>query len=102
MDKVFLNIGRYGNTSAASVPIAIAEAVDEGRIKQGDRVVMVAFGAGGTSAAIALQWTADPADRKRAEGIGAGAVRIVTPAIEPMNPYPPELEGLGEAAVVAG
>jgi 3-oxoacyl-[acyl-carrier-protein] synthase-3 len=98
MDKVFLNIARYGNTSAASVPIALVEAVDEGRIKKGDRVVMVAFGAGGTSAAIAIEWTADPADRNRAEGIGADAVRITVPDIEPASPYPPELDGLGEAA----
>jgi 3-oxoacyl-[acyl-carrier-protein] synthase-3 len=98
MEKVFVNIGSYGNTSAASVPIAIAEAVEAGRIKPGDRVVMVAFGAGGTSAAIAIQWTADPAAGKRADGIGADAVTIVTPEIQPANPYPPELEGLGEVA----
>jgi 3-oxoacyl-[acyl-carrier-protein] synthase-3 len=98
MEKVFVNIGSYGNTSAASVPIAIVEAVEAGRIKPGDRVVMVAFGAGGTSAAIAIQWTADPANGKRAQGIGAGAVKIVVPEIQPANAYPPELEGLGDAA----
>ena len=70
MERVFVNIDRYGNTSAASVPIALVEAVSEGRIKQGDRIVLVAFGAGGTSGAIALQWTADPADRLRADAIG--------------------------------
>jgi 3-oxoacyl-[acyl-carrier-protein] synthase-3 len=98
MEKVFVNIGSYGNTSAASVPIAIAEAVEAGRIKPGDRVVMVAFGAGGTSAAIAIQWTADPANGERAGGIGADAVTIVTPEIQQTNPYPAELEGLGEVA----
>ena len=46
MDKMFVNVDRYGNTSAASVPIALAEAVDSGRIKIGDKVVLVAFGAG--------------------------------------------------------
>ncbi len=61
MDKMFVNLDRYGNTSAASVPIALAEAVNSGRIKQGDRIVMVAFGAGFTSGAITLEWTADPA-----------------------------------------
>jgi len=60
MDKMFVNLDRYGNTSAASVGIALAEAVDSGRIKIGDKIVLVAFGAGLTSGGIALQWTADP------------------------------------------
>jgi len=46
MEKVMVNIDKYGNTSAASVPIALAEAVKTGRIKEGDIVVLVAFGAG--------------------------------------------------------
>ena len=48
MERMFVNLDRYGNTSAASVPIALAEAVDEGRVKVGDRIVLVAFGAGFT------------------------------------------------------
>jgi hypothetical protein len=43
------------------VPIALAEAVNEGRVKVGDRIVFVAFGAGFTSGAVAVEWTADPA-----------------------------------------
>jgi 3-oxoacyl-[acyl-carrier-protein] synthase III len=66
MDKMFVNVDRYGNTSAASVGIALAEAVDSGRIKVGDKIVLVAFGAGLTSGAIALEWTADPAHGARA------------------------------------
>jgi 3-oxoacyl-[acyl-carrier-protein] synthase III len=69
MEKMFVNVDRYGNTSAASVPIALAEAVDSGRIKIGDKVVLVAFGAGLTSGGIALQWTADPLLGKRAESV---------------------------------
>jgi 3-oxoacyl-[acyl-carrier-protein] synthase-3 len=61
MDRMYVNLDRYGNTSAASVPIALAEAVNEGRLKVGDHVVLVAFGAGFTSGAVAIQWTADPA-----------------------------------------
>ena len=61
MDRFFVNVDRYGNTSAASVPIALAEAVNSGRVKQGDKLVLVAFGAGFTSGAVALEWTADPA-----------------------------------------
>jgi len=45
-EKVFINIGEYGNTSAASVPIAFDECVRTGRIKRGDIVILVAFGAG--------------------------------------------------------
>ncbi len=61
MDKMYVNLDRYGNTSAASVPIALAEAVNEGRVKVGDNIVIVAFGAGFTSGAVAIRWTADPA-----------------------------------------
>ena len=61
MEKMFVNLDRYGNTSAASIPIALAEAVDSGRVKVGDHIVIVAFGAGFTSGAVAIEWTADPA-----------------------------------------
>ena len=61
MDKMFVNLDKYGNTSAASVPIALAEAVNEGRVKVGDNIVIVAFGAGFTSGAVTINWTADPA-----------------------------------------
>ena len=71
MDKMFVNLDKYGNTSAASVPIALAEAVNEGRVKVGDNITIVAFGAGFTSGAVTINWTADPA-RGRA---GDAAVR---------------------------
>ncbi len=51
LEKVFMNVDRYGNTSAASVPIALCEALDEGRARPGDTLAMVAFGAGLTWAA---------------------------------------------------
>jgi 3-oxoacyl-[acyl-carrier-protein] synthase-3 len=60
-EKTYVNIEKYGNTSAASVPMALAEAVAAGRIKPGDRVLMVAFGAGYTAGAALVEWTADPA-----------------------------------------
>lgn len=56
MDKVYVNLERYGNTSAASIPIALCEAVKQGLIKQGDNVVLVAFGAGFTAASALLRW----------------------------------------------
>jgi 3-oxoacyl-[acyl-carrier-protein] synthase-3 len=55
-ERVFVNIERYGNTSSASIPIALCEAVQTGRLQPGDRVVMVGFGAGLTWAAGAIQW----------------------------------------------
>jgi 3-oxoacyl-[acyl-carrier-protein] synthase-3 len=69
MEKMYVNVDRYGNTSAASVPIALSEAVDAGRIQVGDKVVIVAFGAGFTSGAAAIEWTADPAHGRRAESV---------------------------------
>jgi 3-oxoacyl-[acyl-carrier-protein] synthase III len=56
MDKVFVNIHKYGNTSAASVPIALHEALQDGKIKDGDKVVLISFGAGATWAATLLEW----------------------------------------------
>jgi 3-oxoacyl-[acyl-carrier-protein] synthase-3 len=46
MEKVFVNVDRYGNTSAASIPIALSEAKESGRVKDGSVVMFVAFGAG--------------------------------------------------------
>lgn len=61
MAKFYVNVDRYGNTLGASVPIALAEAVKDGRVQVGDRIVLVAFGAGFTSGAVTIEWTADPA-----------------------------------------
>jgi 3-oxoacyl-[acyl-carrier-protein] synthase-3 len=55
-DKMFVNIDRIGNTSAASIGIAFDEAVRSGRIKKGDPVVLVAFGAGLTVASVVIRW----------------------------------------------
>jgi 3-oxoacyl-[acyl-carrier-protein] synthase III len=56
-EKFFINVERYGNTSSASVPVALYEAVHGGRIKAGDVVVMVAFGGGLTWGSCAMRWT---------------------------------------------
>lgn len=55
-DKVFINLDKYGNTSAASVVIALDEAVRKGQIQNGDIVVLTAFGAGLTSGSIVIKW----------------------------------------------
>jgi 3-oxoacyl-[acyl-carrier-protein] synthase III len=60
-ERSYINIEKYGNTSAASVPMALVEAIAAGRIKAGDRLLMAAFGAGYTAGAAVLEWTADPA-----------------------------------------
>lgn len=56
MDKVFVNLQDYGNTSAATIPLALSEAKAEGRFKRGDTVVVVGFGAGLTWASGVLKW----------------------------------------------
>lgn len=56
MEKVIMNLDRFGNTSAASIPLALYEAVRDGRIKRGDVVLAVAFGAGLTWGAAAIRW----------------------------------------------
>ncbi len=55
-ERVFSNIAKYGNTTAATIPIALAEAVREGRLKKGDLVVTVAFGSGFTWGANLIRW----------------------------------------------
>jgi 3-oxoacyl-[acyl-carrier-protein] synthase-3 len=56
MDRVYVNIHKYGNTSSASVPLALDEANREGRIKPGDHVLMVAFGGGLIWGSALIKW----------------------------------------------
>ena len=56
MDKIFVNIDRVGNTSGASVPIALAEANEKGLIKQGDLVLLIGFGGGLTWSSAVIRW----------------------------------------------
>ena len=55
-EKIYVNVDRYGNLSAASPPVALCEAVEQGRVKVGDLVLLVAFGAGLSWAAMLLRW----------------------------------------------
>ena len=59
-EKVFVNLDRYGNTSAASIPIALCEAAESGRIKDGNLIVLSAFGAGLTWGATVVRWQTVP------------------------------------------
>ncbi len=90
-DRVYVNVDRYGNTSAASVPMALSEAVERGRVQPGDRLVFVAFGAGYTSGAAVLEWTADPAASARAAAIGPDVVVRAPRDWTADDPTPPEL-----------
>jgi len=56
MEKVYVNIDRYGNTSAASIPLALDEARRKGLIKEGDISLLVAFGAGFTWGSVVIRW----------------------------------------------
>lgn len=56
MEKVFVNIEKYGNMSSATVPVALDEASEQGRLKSGDNVLLVAFGAGFTWGSAVLRW----------------------------------------------
>jgi 3-oxoacyl-[acyl-carrier-protein] synthase-3 len=58
LERFVVNVDRYGNTSTASIPIALCEAMEQGRIRAGDHLVLVGFGGGLTWGALALQWMA--------------------------------------------
>jgi 3-oxoacyl-[acyl-carrier-protein] synthase III len=64
-ERTFVNIDKYGNTSSASIPIALTEAWEQGRLEPGDTLLMVGFGAGLTWAAGAIQWNLNRAGKTR-------------------------------------
>jgi 3-oxoacyl-[acyl-carrier-protein] synthase-3 len=57
-ERTLVNIDRYGNTSSASIPLALFEAVDNGQVRDGDLVLCSGFGAGMTWASAILEWSA--------------------------------------------
>ena len=59
-DKVLINIGRYGNTTAGTIPLGLSEAVDDGRLKNGDMLLLAAFGAGFTWGSMLIKWDTHP------------------------------------------
>jgi 3-oxoacyl-[acyl-carrier-protein] synthase-3 len=65
LERFIINLDRYGNTSTASIPIATVEAVEEGRLKPGNSIVLVGFGAGLTWGALVAEWTGPlPVEKK--------------------------------------
>ena len=86
-EKVFSNVGRYGNTSAASIPIALCEAIAAGRVDRDDNIVLSSFGAGLSWAALALRWT-----------VATGAKRsrwVAHPARRGRAAWPPSVQPCG-------
>jgi 3-oxoacyl-[acyl-carrier-protein] synthase-3 len=65
MDRVFVNVGAYGNTSTASIPIATCEAIQAGRLLPGDKIVFVGFGAGLTWGAAVVQWSGPILEKRK-------------------------------------
>jgi 3-oxoacyl-[acyl-carrier-protein] synthase-3 len=64
MERFILNVDKYGNTSTASIPMAVCEAAADGRIKTGDTLVLVGFGAGLTWGALAAKWSGAAQEQK--------------------------------------
>jgi len=91
-DKVMINIDKYGNTSAATVPIALTEALEAGRLKPRSNVLMAAFGAGLTSGAAIIKWgpRVTPVAESDAElpPCSQSALEILAPAIAANNAEP--------------
>jgi 3-oxoacyl-[acyl-carrier-protein] synthase-3 len=56
LEKVIINIDRYGNTTAGTIPLAMGTAIEEGRLKKGDLVLIASVGAGFTVGATLLRW----------------------------------------------
>jgi 3-oxoacyl-[acyl-carrier-protein] synthase-3 len=90
--KVFVNIGSYGNTSAATIPVALTEALEQGRIKPGDNVVFTAFGAGLSWAAAVVRWG------DRVEAIGTSDADLPPNTRTTMELLEPNLEFFGRPA----
>jgi 3-oxoacyl-[acyl-carrier-protein] synthase-3 len=76
MDKVWVNLDKYGNTSAASIPIALCEAEAAGKVKDDDNLVFVAFGGGLAWAASVIRWGGI---KKSAELRSSNGISVETP-----------------------
>jgi len=85
-DKVMTNLQRYGNTSAASIPLALTEAVEQGRVEPGGLLLFAAFGAGLTSAASVIRWGERVAPLASSDAqlaaCESSALDLLTPALE--------------------
>ncbi|HEY7564183.1 MAG TPA: beta-ketoacyl-ACP synthase III [Acidimicrobiia bacterium] len=94
--KVMVNIGSYGNTSAATIPVALTEALEQGRIKPGDHVVLAAFGAGLSWGAALIRWG------DRTEPLGRSDAALPPNDRTTMELLEPNLEFFGRPDLAAG
>jgi len=91
IDRFVINVDRYGNTSTASIPIAAVEAVERGRVKAGDKVVFVGFGAGLTWGALVAEWSGPlPSPRK----VNVGRYRLLGRVLSVLRRVERFIEGL--------
>ncbi len=91
-EKVFINIASYGNTSAATIPIALAEALDERRVRPGANIVFAAFGGGLTWAAAVLRWG------ERIDPLGTSDARLPPTDATGLELMQPNLDAYGIGA----
>ena len=82
MGNVVMNIARYGNTSAASIPIALEEAWEQGQVREGQRLLFTAFGAGLSWGSMVVDWTLPPPSGARPEEPTESALAIVRGLID--------------------
>ncbi|MEX0698742.1 MAG: beta-ketoacyl-ACP synthase III [Acidimicrobiia bacterium] len=90
--KVFINIASYGNTSAATIPVALAEALEEGKVQPGDDIVFAAFGAGLSWGAAVLRWG------ERVEPIATSDAVLPFPERTTMEMLQPNIDFFGQGA----
>jgi 3-oxoacyl-[acyl-carrier-protein] synthase-3 len=87
--KVYVNIHSYGNTSAATIPVALAEALEEGRIEPGDVIVFAAFGGGLTWGSAVYRWG------ERVDALGESDAELPPPDRDTMELLKPNFDFFG-------
>jgi hypothetical protein len=100
MEKVFVNVDRFGNTSAASIPIALSDAMEQGRVKEGSTVLFAAFGAGFTwgSMSCVRRFSDDPPlSRAGLAEAGDGEGPRTRPSRRPVKPFQRSTTPVGTA-----
>lgn len=91
IDRFVINVDRYGNTSTASIPIAAVEAVERGRVKAGDKVVFVGFGAGLTWGALVAEWSGPLSSPRK---VNVGRYRLLGRVLSVLRRVERFIEGL--------
>ncbi len=104
-EKVIINVDKYGNTSAGTIPVALAEALDQGRIRPGDYVLSAAFGAGLTWAAGLIRWGERVTPRKTSDAelppCDKTALELLAPHIQRYQRYAERRNGAAAEADAA-